>query len=1044
MHEEKTPLQVVYDCALLPLLGAERFEFATELNQWLASDQFANVVICDTRLNSDIVSNIRTRDKHVFIIAVVGSLLDANAQCLHKKGADAVLNTDELQSERLQWLIERHAHSAGHKEKYLSVADIQHCTRSELMRHIIFLRNLLDSIPQLMFAKNADLEYIYSNRAANEFNGIDNFEKSDFTMQDLRVPSEKIDRIKTAESRLLESAGNTSSYKVNKNNQHNSLRNLQVQKKSMAIFGPEADTLSITFTDVTELDSAIKELANDRSTLEMRNNFMSALSDVSVRLMERKSIDEMMDHIAAQAVSLANADSAFVSMLSQTGQHLEIVGAAGRFVDYKGFRHEKEEGEAGLAWALEELVLMENKSEDARCIELWGSSTKRCAVPFHIDNKFAGVVCVPLDSVDGSLSNYLDILKLFTRTVSLAIENTLLLNSQKSELSRNVAIGEITQAFYSASNLNEMISSFCKSLLNVFDSRHATVCRYSEDGTFTLLADWQRDGDETRQVNYVSQRLIEGSICRWCVESKQMGLVPRGVEDDRDSEAMHKIKKVLGIGCSVTLPLMHDDAVWGVLFLGKGHDRKDFTSVELSLLELLTTQLSSSVMRQKLLDRIHFQAFHDSLTQLPNRLNFENTLHAIVDADTEGSEKFALMFLDLDGFKSVNDNQGHKVGDELLKRVSKRLNGCLAEKDLIARMGGDEFAVLLRGVKSKRDAMAIADRLSEAIERKYVVENYNLKIGVSIGVSFYPDNGRTVGDLLRNADFAMYEAKAAGDGLVRSFNTNMANQYRDRVALENDLLCAVEEQQFELHYQPKVDFGSQRVFGVEALLRWNHPERGFVSPAVFVPLAEEAGYITSIGNWVLQEAVEQMVHWNKEGLKGLSVAVNISSPQFVLDDFAERVINLLQSRNMDASQLELEVTESVVMNNVSKVIGTLEQLRAAGITIAIDDFGTGYSSLAYLETLPLDCMKIDKLFVDKLDTGSSKFSLVNSILTMAGSFGLRTVAEGVETEEQVEKLLSLGCECIQGYYFSPPVQAADVRATIDRIEQQLCTLKKAG
>jgi len=359
-------------------------------------------------------------------------------------------------------------------------------------------------------------------------------------------------------------------------------------------------------------------------------------------------------------------------------------------------------------------------------------------------------------------------------------------------------------------------------------------------------------------------------------------------------------------------------------------------------------------------------------------------------------------------------------------------------------MGGDEFAVLLRGVKSKENALSIAQRLSTAIGQKFIVDKYNLKIGVSIGLSFYPDNGETVDDLLRNADFAMYEAKAEGNSSVRSFNQSMAEQYRARAALEVDLLHAIENKQFELHYQPKVDVVHGVVSGVEALLRWKHPKHGYIAPVDFVPLAEEAGYITEIGKWALNEAIRQSSQWTEQGLSALTIAVNISAPQFVLEDFASGVITTLGKHNLDPASLELEVTESVVMNNLSKVVDTLNELREQGITIAIDDFGTGYSSLAYLEHLPLDCMKIDKVFVDKLEAGAEEYSLVNTILTMARTLGLKTVAEGVETEAQLKKLLALGCECVQGYYFAKAVPATQIPDAIASIEEMFHEKRKAG
>jgi len=364
------------------------------------------------------------------------------------------------------------------------------------------------------------------------------------------------------------------------------------------------------------------------------------------------------------------------------------------------------------------------------------------------------------------------------------------------------------------------------------------------------------------------------------------------------------------------------------------------------------------------------------------------------------------------------------------------LRCCLQERDLLARIGGDEFAVILRGVKSRESALSIATRLSKAVNKLFIIDTYKLKIGVSIGLCFYPDNGDTVDELLRNADFAMYEAKADGNSGVRSFSQSMAKQCRERIALERDLHRAIENDQFELFYQPKVDLVQGKVLGVEALLRWNHPDLGFVSPDEFVSVAEEAGFITSIGSWVLNEAISQSARWSTEGLPAMRMAVNISGPQFVLEDFVDGVFGALERYCLDPTQLEIEVQESVVMNNLSKVISTLNTLRDKGISITIDDFGTGYSSLSCLELLPLDCIKIDKVFVDKLIFGDEACSLVNTILTMARTFGLNGVAEGIETREQLQSLLALGCECVQGYYFAKPVPAAKIPLVVETIERE--------
>lgn len=1015
-----------------------------DLTDWLNSDNVVDMVVCTAAAGLDLIQAIRQQDNDVYLVVVIDDLRDANVGTILSSGANDIISTAELNTGRLDLMILNRFRVGCSNDSYFGHHTLVKKNRQELLCHAKFLHNLLDSVPQLIFAKNAKLDFIYSNRAAIDFNGLGPKGMDKLGMRELNLQEEQSAAIETVEQNLIVSGTEEIIYNFEKTDQHGDLRILQTQKIPMAIFGQKADTLSLIYTDVTDLDSADRALAAERLALEMRDNFISALSDVSMQLLESKSIDQLMDNVAKQAASLSNSKSAFVSIVHESGQYMEILGATGRFLDFKGFQHIKGDDVAGLAWDLEELVLMEGKSSENGVVELWGDSIKRCAVPFFIENQFAGVVCVALDPVGASLANHLDILKLFTRTVSISIENSLLINNQKEELVRHIAVGEITQSFYSAANLRELIDSVCKSLLGVFESKHITVCKINKDEKFVLLAEWQNDNDGVRRASYSNVKMMSDSIAKWCVDNKQCAMVPRGVEDERDSTAVNRIRKLLGIGCTITIPLIQDGVVWGVISMGKDADQKNYTDVELSLLELLASQLSSSVMRQNLLDKIHFQAFHDSLTKLPNRLKFENTLSRLVTLEDAKQEKFALLFLDLDGFKSVNDNQGHTVGDELLKSVSQRLAGCLHEKDLLARMGGDEFAVLLRGVKSQESAHAIALRLSNAIGQKFTIGQYNLKIGVSVGVSFFPENGKTVDDLLRNADFAMYEAKAEGNSSVRSFNQNMAVQFRNRVALENDLLHAIENKQFELHYQPKVNLAEGLVSGVEALLRWNHPELGYVSPGEFVPIAEEAGYITELGKWVFEEAVRQKAEWVESGLCELTMAVNISAPQFAQDDFFESIMKTLTAYKLHPNQLELEVTESVVMNNVSKVISTLNEIRGAGVSVAVDDFGTGYSSLAYLENLPLDCLKIDKIFVDKLGTGDDENSLVNTILTLARSSGLHTVAEGVENKEQVWKLIDLGCECIQGFYFSKPVPAAQIPSVIASIEGEFHEVRKAG
>jgi len=709
---------------------------------------------------------------------------------------------------------------------------------------------------------------------------------------------------------------------------------------------------------------------------------------------------------------------------------------------HAGHKHKLNEGFAGRAWQSREIVVS-NRSEDRHGLGLWDDEALRMAIPFYVAGGFAGVIVVAADPSISEIINNVDLIRFFQRTIATVCENAKLIDDQHIEISRHVALSELTQRFYAADDLSSLIDEVCHSLIKGFDAKRATVASYDDSKhKFTMMSDWQIQDDELRRVNYANHKLMSESACQWVVDNKVVSFTPRGENNENDSLAVRKINTVLRLGSTVVLPLLHEQEIWGVLMLSKSITDRDFTEVEISLLELLTKQLSSTVLRQNLVDKIHFQAYHDSLTSLPNRLRFETALSTIVSDSSEKHEKCALLFLDLDGFKSVNDNQGHRIGDKLLCGVAKRLAGCLQEKDLLARMGGDEFAVLLRGVKSRESALKIALRLNKAIEQEFSIQKYLLKIGVSVGVSFYPEDGETVEDLLRNADFAMYEAKSAGKSCVRSFNQVMAGQYRQRLALEEDLVKAMEHEQFELFYQPKVNLNEQRVVGVEALVRWHHPKLGFIAPSEFISIAEEAGYINEIGAWVLSEAVGQASLWMQEGLPDFKMGINISSSQFVLEDFTKSVFLALDKYSLPASSVELEVTESIVMNNITKVIETLDELRGKGISITIDDFGTGYSSLSCLEDLPLDYLKIDKTFVDKLDYGDAELSLVNTILSMARTLGLQSVAEGVERADQVEKLRRLGCNFIQGYYFSKPLPASEMAAAINTIESSFTQVKR--
>lgn len=441
----------------------------------------------------------------------------------------------------------------------------------------------------------------------------------------------------------------------------------------------------------------------------------------------------------------------------------------------------------------------------------------------------------------------------------------------------------------------------------------------------------------------------------------------------------------------------------------------------------------------KLNRRVKQLAYHDSLTGLPNRINFEAALMSAARSSKGKSRSHAVIFLDLDRFKSINDNYGHAIGDELIKVVAQRLKVHCSTGTVLSRLGGDEFGVLVRDIPSEDWVFSLAEKLTDSIKQEIQIRSLNLRVGASAGLSIAPEDGVCGPELLRNADIAMYHCKASSLESVYRFNQLIAQNYQHRLQLELDLKQALETDQLHLCYQPKVCTRSGQVTSVEALLRWTHPERGFVSPVEFIPIAEDLRLMGKIGDWVLSKACEQIKELEQTTGTRLGVAVNISAQQFNDEKFLQTIYKTIDQHGLSKDRLELEVTESVVMNDVKRVVSILSALKDSGITIAIDDFGTGYSSLQYLQELPLSTLKIDRAFILAFDTSTPENSVANSIIQLANLFDLETVAEGVETDEQDRKIRSLGVDHIQGYRYSKPVRIEELGNVVDEIQRSYTT-----
>jgi len=431
--------------------------------------------------------------------------------------------------------------------------------------------------------------------------------------------------------------------------------------------------------------------------------------------------------------------------------------------------------------------------------------------------------------------------------------------------------------------------------------------------------------------------------------------------------------------------------------------------------------------RKKVEEQIEYQAYHDALTGLPNRRLFRDRLTVALAHARRMKHPLAVMFLDLDRFKVVNDTLGHSVGDELLKTVGMRLQSSLREEDSIARMGGDEFTVLLADLATPDHAAKIAQKVLDTVAQPQRIDGTELFITTSIGIALFPSDGDTAEALLANADHAMYRAKDAGRNSYQMFTPAMNSRALERLSLENDLRHALERGELELYYQPQINIASGRVTGVEALLRWNRPGFGLVGPMHFIPIAEETQLIVPIGEWVLREACRQAKLWQNEHGPGFRMAVNLSPRQFQHSDLPLVIASALSSSGLAPGDLELEITESLAMQNTTRTVLTLQRLREMGVQIAIDDFGTGHSSLNYLRSFPIDSVKIDQEFVQEIESSAADRAIVSAVIGMARGLRLRVIAEGVETDKQLEFLREQGCEEVQGFLFGEPVPASALR-----------------
>ncbi len=464
-------------------------------------------------------------------------------------------------------------------------------------------------------------------------------------------------------------------------------------------------------------------------------------------------------------------------------------------------------------------------------------------------------------------------------------------------------------------------------------------------------------------------------------------------------------------------------------YLVKGHINS-YTVKHSIMAAIERHRVLSEIERERQLE--HQLAYFDDLTNLPNRQLFNDRLKQVLSGVDRYQLRMALMFLDLDGFKQINDTLGHDAGDLLLRSVASRLKECIRESDTVARIGGDEFTFILPQINHASDVHQLAQKILKKISSPFNLSGHKVNITGSIGASLYPDDTGDSGTLLKNADMAMYYAKKKGRNKFRFYTSHMNTAARERMSMERDLRTALEKEQFVLFYQPQLDTHTGRISGVEALIRWKHPVLGMVAPDLFIPLAEETGHIFAIGEWVLRTACRQMKIWVNEGLSGLRMATNLSSKQFRQGNLPGLVADILEETGLSASYLDFEITESGAMHDIDKSNAIMNSLQQMGSRISIDDFGTGFSSLSYLKSFPINTLKIDRSFIHDVTSSSDSAAITRAIIAMAQNLNMDVIAEGVETHEQVDFLRAEQCNTMQGYFFSSPVPAEACQQLLHR------------
>ncbi len=817
----------------------------------------------------------------------------------------------------------------------------------------------------------------------------------------------------------------------------------------IALFGRMAENVSFALDNFERAAEKVKADEQKQNLTRM----YAALSATNEAIMRAKSRTELYELVCEAAANGGRFNSASILLPRPASDRLDVVAAAGptaanarRLTVYTSEAYAEGRGLCGTAFRTRQSNISNDFPNDPRSYAFQqliqsNGAKSGAAFPLLVGGESVGVMLFISSELNAFTPDFAELLQRLADNVSYALGNfdradeKARTEEQKERLARMfAALSATNEAIMRAKSRAELHQLVCEAAAEGgrFTSTNIFLVRPDSD-FFELAAVAGPTSESARHVRLsTSEAYPEGRGLAGTAYRSGKACISNDYLANRNSQAFHAQARKDGAKSGASFPLFVSGKVVGVMLFISA-EKGTFTPEFADLLQRLADNVSFALEsfdradeKSRADERIEYLASHDSLTQLPNREMFNALLRHAIEAAGRYERQFAVLFIDLDRFKVINDLLGHEAGDMLLVEVANRLRGALRSSDIVARLGGDEFVVVLEETAERPDVERIAGNLLSVLGEPVQLSGHECHATASIGIAMYPNDGADVQTLTKNADMAMYLAKEDGKNGFRFFTKDVKVQSIERLTLEAALRRALEREQFTLHYQPKVDVATGQITGVEALLRWEHPELGQVAPMQFIPLAEETGLIVPIGRWVLNEACLQNMAWQRRGLRPVSMAVNLSPRQFADEYLLHDIDDALMASGMSPVLLQLEVTESMVMRNVSRAIKVLNAIQSRGIRLAIDDFGTGYSSMSLMKHFPIDTIKIDRSFVRDLPKDSEDQAIAQAIISMGKALGMTVVAEGVETAEQQAFLRNHACDEMQGFLFSKPLPAPDL------------------